>query len=65
PEAFAYEDIGGLSIEVIERLKRTRPATLGQAMRVPGVTPAAGALLFVHLDKKGRSARPLGQEITV
>jgi tRNA uridine 5-carboxymethylaminomethyl modification enzyme len=51
PEAFAYESVPGLSIEVSERLKRVRPATLGQALRIPGVTPAAGALLYVHLEK--------------
>lgn len=64
PEGFAYGDVGGLSIEVIERLKRTRPATLGQAMRVPGVTPAAGALLFVHLEKRGRAPAPKVRETT-
>jgi tRNA uridine 5-carboxymethylaminomethyl modification enzyme len=58
PENFGYEEVRGLSIEVIERLKRTRPTTLGQAMRVPGVTPAASALLFVHLEKRGRSTPP-------
>jgi tRNA uridine 5-carboxymethylaminomethyl modification enzyme len=51
PDAFAYEGVPGLSIEVSERLKKVRPATLGQALRIPGVTPAAGALLYVHLEK--------------
>lgn len=51
PEAFAYEKVPGLSIEVSERLKKVRPGTLGQALRIPGVTPAAGALLYVHLEK--------------
>lgn len=64
PEDFAFEEIPGLSIEVAERLKRTRPATLGQAMRIPGITPAAGALLFVHLEKRGRKA-PRMQETRV
>ncbi|HEY8278560.1 MAG TPA: hypothetical protein VIH99_02980, partial [Bdellovibrionota bacterium] len=40
---------------VVERLERVRPSTLGQAMRVPGVTPAAGALLYVHLEKRSVS----------
>lgn len=51
PDAFSFEAVPGLSIEVSERLKKVRPATLGQALRIPGVTPAAGALLYVHLEK--------------
>jgi tRNA uridine 5-carboxymethylaminomethyl modification enzyme len=51
PEDFSYEKVSGLSTEVVERLQRVRPVTLGQAMRIPGITPAAGALLFVHLEK--------------
>lgn len=56
PAEFAFSAISGLSREVVERLERVRPATLGQAMRVPGVTPAAGALLYVHLEKFSRPA---------
>ncbi len=55
PLSFSYEKVPGLSVEVQERLKRVRPATLGQAMRVPGITPTAGALLYVHLEKHGSS----------
>lgn len=51
PAGFSFEAVSGLSREVQERLNRVRPATLGQAMRIPGITPAAGALLFVHLEK--------------
>jgi tRNA uridine 5-carboxymethylaminomethyl modification enzyme len=54
PAEFSFGGISGLSREVVERLERVRPATLGQALRIPGVTPAAGALLYVHLEK----ARP-------
>lgn len=55
PAGFTYGAISGLSKEVVERLEKVRPATLGQAMRVPGITPAAGALLFLHLEKFSRS----------
>ena len=45
PESFIYEGTPGLSREVIERLTAVRPATIGQAGRVPGVTPAALAVV--------------------
>lgn len=50
PADFPYFDIPGLSTEVRQKLSRVRPATLGQAARVPGVTPAAIAVLDVFLD---------------
>jgi tRNA uridine 5-carboxymethylaminomethyl modification enzyme len=50
PSDFSYSDIPGLSIEVRQKLTRMRPATLGQASRIPGVTPAAIAVLDVYLD---------------
>jgi tRNA uridine 5-carboxymethylaminomethyl modification enzyme len=50
PEAFSYTAIPGLSREVGEKLHRVRPATLGQAARIPGVTPAAVAILDVYLS---------------
>jgi tRNA uridine 5-carboxymethylaminomethyl modification enzyme len=52
PEAFNYDVISGLSNEVREKLKTTRPATLGQAGRIPGVTPAAISLLRIFLKKQ-------------
>jgi len=51
PAAFAYAGIPGLSREVVERLSAVRPDTLGQAARVPGVTPAAVAILASHLAR--------------
>ena len=51
PEAFDYDAVRGLSAEVLAKLKRTRPATLGQAQRISGVTPAAISLLLVHLRR--------------
>jgi tRNA uridine 5-carboxymethylaminomethyl modification enzyme len=49
PGGFCYSDIPGLSNEVREKLSRVRPDTLGQAGRIPGVTPAAMAVLDVYL----------------
>jgi tRNA uridine 5-carboxymethylaminomethyl modification enzyme len=45
PDAFVFEGIPGLSREAVERLSQVRPATLGQAARIPGITPAAVALI--------------------
>ncbi|MGZ8174851.1 MULTISPECIES: tRNA uridine-5-carboxymethylaminomethyl(34) synthesis enzyme MnmG [Methylobacter] len=52
PEVIDYNDIPGLSNEVSEKLKKQRPETLGQASRIPGITPAAISLLLVYLKKK-------------
>ncbi|HXP86802.1 MAG TPA: tRNA uridine-5-carboxymethylaminomethyl(34) synthesis enzyme MnmG [Bryobacteraceae bacterium] len=49
PSDFSYNDIPGLSIEVRQKLSRVRPVSLGQAGRIPGVTPAAIAVLDVYL----------------
>src|SRR5690606_19156346 len=49
PSDVDYAQVRGLSNEVRQKLKEARPATLGQASRVPGVTPAAISLLLVHL----------------
>ncbi len=51
PEDLDYENVKGLSSEVREKLLKHRPATLGQAGRIPGVTPAAVSLLLIHLKK--------------
>jgi tRNA uridine 5-carboxymethylaminomethyl modification enzyme len=50
PAGFGFDGIPGLSREVCEKLQRVRPATLGQAARIPGVTPAAIAILDVYLS---------------
>lgn len=53
---FDFGGVRGLSAEVREKLQNVRPDTIGQASRVPGVTPAAISLLLVHL-KKSRKTR--------
>ncbi len=50
PERFEYRGLPGLSNEVVEKMERIRPRTLGQAGRIPGVTPAALSVLDLHLD---------------
>ncbi|MEW5007770.1 tRNA uridine-5-carboxymethylaminomethyl(34) synthesis enzyme MnmG [Cycloclasticus sp. 46_83_sub15_T18] len=56
PIAFDYQTVPGLSSEVIEKLNRHKPETLGQAGRIQGVTPAAISLLLVHLKKHAPSS---------
>ena len=50
PSDFEFSQIPGLSTEVRQKLQRVRPETLGQAGRIPGVTPAAVAVLDVYLS---------------
>ena len=50
PEDFRFAGIPGLSREIQDKLARVRPGTLGQAARIPGVTPAAIAILDVYLS---------------
>jgi tRNA uridine 5-carboxymethylaminomethyl modification enzyme len=54
PEWFDYSTISGLSREMKEKLTRLRPQTIGQASRLPGVTPAAVALLNVYIEIQAR-----------
>ncbi len=56
PVAFDYAHVRGLSAEVMQKLSGARPQTIGQAMRISGVTPAAISLLLVHL-KRGAGRR--------
>lgn len=53
PPGMPYSELAGLSAEVIEKLDSVRPHTLGQALRISGVTPAAVSVLQVHLKKNG------------
>ena len=50
---FDYNGVRGLSNEACEKLQTVRPETIGQASRIPGVTPAAVSLLLIHLKKHG------------
>lgn len=51
PTEFNYASISGFSREVLEKFTRVKPATIGQASRISGVTPAAISLLIVALEK--------------
>jgi tRNA uridine 5-carboxymethylaminomethyl modification enzyme len=57
PADFDYRAVKGLSIEVREKLIRVGPQTIGQAARIPGVTPAAISLLLVYLKKTAQSRK--------
>ncbi len=62
PDDLDYAAIGGLSKEIQGKLSAARPQTLGQASRIPGVTPAAVSLLLIHLKKRG-AGRQLEQNV--
>jgi tRNA uridine 5-carboxymethylaminomethyl modification enzyme len=51
PESLDYSVVRGLSNEVRQKLAQHRPATLGQAARIPGLTPAAISILLIHLKR--------------
>jgi tRNA uridine 5-carboxymethylaminomethyl modification enzyme len=55
PPDFAYVGVPGLSREVVERLSAVRPSTIGQAARVPGVTPAAVAVVAARIVRGTRA----------
>jgi tRNA uridine 5-carboxymethylaminomethyl modification enzyme len=56
PISINYQQVRGLSSEVQQKLEDTQPETVGQAARIPGVTPAAISLLLVHLKRHQRAA---------
>lgn len=58
PEHFSYRGIAGLSREVVQRLEEVRPADLAQALRIPGITPAAVAVLHAFLDRRPLKSQP-------
>jgi tRNA uridine 5-carboxymethylaminomethyl modification enzyme len=51
PDNFNYDGIKGFSLEVVEKLKKVRPSSIGQASRIAGITPAAISLLLVAVEK--------------
>ena len=56
PAAIDYAIVAGLSNEARQRLAESRPETLGQASRLPGITAATVSILLVHLKKRARAA---------
>ena len=54
PVDFDYVPVNGLSAELRQKFERVRPQTVGQAQRIPGMTPAAISLLLVHLERQRR-----------
>ena len=56
PRGFAFDQVPGLSREVVQRLKQVQPDTVGQALRIPGVTPAAVAVLASFVGRFNVSA---------
>jgi tRNA uridine 5-carboxymethylaminomethyl modification enzyme len=58
PDSLDYTAVRGLSSEVSQKLAQHRPATIGQAGRISGITPAAISLLLVHLKRHGLEAKP-------
>jgi tRNA uridine 5-carboxymethylaminomethyl modification enzyme len=61
PPGFPFERVSGLSREVVQRLSQVRPDTLGQALRIPGVTPAAVAVLGAHVGRIAPTADSAAQ----
>ncbi|WP_273267009.1 tRNA uridine-5-carboxymethylaminomethyl(34) synthesis enzyme MnmG [Flexistipes sinusarabici] len=59
PESINYSNIKGLRAEYVEKLNRVKPATLGQASRIKGITPSALSLLHIHIEKmvKGNGSK--------
>jgi tRNA uridine 5-carboxymethylaminomethyl modification enzyme len=57
PADVDYREVGGLSVEVQQKLNRVRPETIGQAARISGVTPAAISVLLVHAKRGFAGAR--------
>jgi tRNA uridine 5-carboxymethylaminomethyl modification enzyme len=52
PDDLDYTAVVGLSTEARQRFAAARPVTLGQAARLPGITPAAVSVLFIHLKRR-------------
>jgi tRNA uridine 5-carboxymethylaminomethyl modification enzyme len=58
PEDFPFDKVPGLSRELVQRFGQTRPETLGQALRVPGATPAAVAVIGAFLRRRAETIAP-------
>jgi len=62
PGDLNYADVHGISTEAAQKLSATRPATLGQAGRIDGVTPAALTLVLAHIRSRSRREKPVGAQ---
>jgi len=62
PVELDYRTVRGLSVEVQQKLNAHRPETIGQAARISGITPAAIALLLVHLKRGFRDSPANAQQ---
>lgn len=56
PDGFSFGTVGGLSVEMVERLERARPQTFGQVRTVKGLTPAAVSNVLIHLTARAGSS---------
>ena len=52
PDDFNYDELKGLRIELKEKLKKAKPISIGHAMRIPGITPAALSLIAIRLKNE-------------
>jgi tRNA uridine 5-carboxymethylaminomethyl modification enzyme len=59
PAGFQYHRVPGLSRELVQRFSQVRPATLGQALRIPGATPAAVAVVAAYVHRKTENVEPI------
>ncbi len=57
PENFDFDEVYGLRLEAVEKLKKVKPRNIGQASRISGVSPADVSVLVVHLEKKRRETK--------
>jgi len=64
PNSFSYDNIPGLSKEIVQKLTNIRPNSLGQANRISGVTPAAISVLMVYLKRDGSQKQAQGHSIS-
>jgi len=56
PDWFDYGSVSGLSREMQEKFARVRPRTIGQALGIPGVTPAAASLINIYIEIQARKS---------
>ena len=57
PDNFSYDNISGLRLEYVDKLKEIKPKTLGQVIRIPGLTKTAASVLAVEIYKQNKKAK--------